>query len=72
MPDVVGILFGKPDGVVRCYHYAHDAMTSTWWSQILKGLNVWIKDDQGVLTHCTEPDPSLVIDRWSHWLAPFA
>lgn len=68
VPKVIGSLFGKPDSVVRCYQNAHDAVVSTWRCQILENLGARVKDDECVLTHGSEPDPSLVIDGWSHHL----
>src|SRR5258706_9823295 len=66
--NVVGRLFGKPDRVVRSDLNTHDPMVPMRRRQVLEGLGTWVKDDQRVLAHGTEPDLSMVVNGWSHHL----
>src|SRR5712691_6946343 len=66
VPDVVGILFRKPDGIVRGYQYAHNAIAPTGRCHLLKMLSARVEDGEVVLVHFAKPDTSLVIDSRPH------
>src|SRR5713226_7721021 len=59
--DVVGVLFSKPDGIVRSDLYPHHAVASVWWRHLLEGLGAQIENSQIVPTHFPKPDPSFVV-----------
>src|SRR2546425_60017 len=66
--DIVGVLFGEPDGIVRCYLHAHEAEASLWRCDLLKCVRVGVKDGEGVVTHLAKPDTSFVVDGGPHHL----
>jgi hypothetical protein len=66
MTDVVGVLFGKPDGIVWRYQYAHNAILSMGRRHLLKSLGARVKVGQVVTPHFAEPDPPLVVNGGPH------
>src|SRR5260221_12063911 len=69
MSDIIGILFGKPDGIIRPYLYAHDTIATVWRCSLLKCLGAGIKNAKIVVTHFAKPDASFMIDGWPHHAA---
>jgi len=67
--EIVGSLFGEPDGIVLGHQDAHNAVMSVWRRQVLEGLSPWVKDHQRILAHGSKPESPLVIDGWTHHLA---
>ena len=66
VPDVVGVLFGEPDGIVRSNLHPHHPEAAMWWRHLLKGLCPRVENGEVIPTHFPEPDPSFMIDRQSH------
>src|SRR5205807_178140 len=64
--NVIGILLGKPDGIIRRYFHSHNAGKPTRWLHLLKLMGVRIKKGQVILVHFAKPDASLVVNGWSH------
>src|SRR2546421_304197 len=69
MSDVVGILFGKPDGIICGYLDAHNAVVPMRRDHLLKCLCAWVEHGQVITPHFTEPDTPLVVDSRSHHAA---
>ena len=69
MSDVVGVLFGKPDGIVWRDQYAHNAIVSMRRRHLMECLSVWVKVGQVVAPHFAEPDTALVVDGRTHQAA---
>ena len=67
--DIVGVLFGEPDGVVAGNGDAHDAGCSVWWRHLLEGLCAWVKDGQVIVAHLAEPDAAFMVDSGAHDIA---
>src|SRR6266700_1103236 len=69
VPDVVGVLFGKPDGIVGCDLHPHHPEAAMRWGHLLEGVCPWVKDGQGVPSHLTKPDPTSMVNNETHYLA---
>src|SRR5579859_198510 len=69
MPNVVGILLGKPDGAIGGCHNAHDARCAVRGHHLLKLLCMRIEDGEIVMTHFTEPEASLPVNGRAHQAA---
>src|SRR5258708_20394241 len=59
--DVVGVLFSKPDRIVRRDLYPHHPVASVWRGHLLKGPGARVKDREVVPTHFPAPDPALLV-----------
>ena len=64
--DVVGVLFGKPDGIIGGNNNAHDAAKPMGWYTLLEHVCMGIKGSEVIVAHFAKPEPSCVINCWTH------
>src|SRR5260370_33226259 len=56
MTNIVGILLGKPDSIIRCHHYPHEASATTWWHYPSKFLRMSLAYTEKYMPHLAKPE----------------